>query len=97
MASFLSCVARDPTEVNARYPTWLAVDALTKTFHSLADGARVFLAKLRGNESAARAAFNSARNEVGKMVQTSPIMRLRWWRFGVIDAYLGIRMMRLRR
>jgi serine/threonine protein kinase/tetratricopeptide (TPR) repeat protein len=47
------------------------------------------LAKFRGNESAARAAFNSARNELGQTVQKQPDYALALCALGVIDAVLG--------
>jgi tetratricopeptide (TPR) repeat protein len=47
------------------------------------------LAKFRGNESAARAAFNSARNELGQTVQNQPDYAAALCALGVIDAVLG--------
>ncbi len=47
------------------------------------------LAKFRGNESAALAAFNSARNELGKTVQNQPDYAAALCALGVIDAVLG--------
>ena len=47
------------------------------------------LAKFRGNESAAQAAFNSARNELGQTVQKQPDYAAALCALGVIDAVLG--------
>jgi len=47
------------------------------------------LAKFRGNESAARVAFNSARNELGQTVQNQPDYAAALCALGVIDAMLG--------
>ena len=47
------------------------------------------LAKWRGNESAARAAFNSARNELTQTVQKQPDYAAALCALGVIDAVLG--------
>jgi serine/threonine protein kinase len=47
------------------------------------------LAKFRGNESAAQAAFNSARNELGQTVQNQPDYAAGLCALGVIDAVLG--------
>jgi serine/threonine protein kinase len=47
------------------------------------------LAKFRGNESAARAAFNSARNELGQTVQKQPDYAAALCALGVVDAVLG--------
>jgi tetratricopeptide (TPR) repeat protein len=47
------------------------------------------LAKFRGNESAARAAFNSARNALGQTVQNQPDYAAALCALGVIDAVLG--------
>jgi tetratricopeptide (TPR) repeat protein len=47
------------------------------------------LAKFRGNESAARAAFNSARNALGQTVQNQPNYAAALCALGVIDAVLG--------
>jgi TolB-like protein/Flp pilus assembly protein TadD len=47
------------------------------------------LAKLRGNESSARAAFNSARNELRQTVQNQPDYAAALCALGVIDAVLG--------
>lgn len=47
------------------------------------------LAKFRGNESAARAAFNSARNELAQAVQKQPDYAAALCALGVIDAVLG--------
>jgi TolB-like protein/tRNA A-37 threonylcarbamoyl transferase component Bud32/Flp pilus assembly protein TadD len=47
------------------------------------------LAKWRGNESAAQAAFNSARNELTQTVQKQPDYAAALCALGVIDAVLG--------
>ena len=47
------------------------------------------LAKVRGNESAARAAFISARNELGRTVQNQPDYAAALCALGVVDAVLG--------
>jgi len=47
------------------------------------------LAKWRGNESAALAAFNSARNELSQTVQNQPDYAAALCALGVIDAVLG--------
>jgi serine/threonine protein kinase/tetratricopeptide (TPR) repeat protein len=47
------------------------------------------VAKLRGNESAARAAFNNARNELGQIVLNQPDYAAALCALGVIDAVLG--------
>ncbi len=47
------------------------------------------LAKWRGNESAARAAFNSARSELSQTVQNQPDYAAALCALGVIDAVLG--------
>jgi TolB-like protein len=47
------------------------------------------LAKFRGNDSAARAAFNSARNALGQTVQNQPNYAAALCALGVIDAVLG--------
>src|SRR6201993_1278711 len=47
------------------------------------------LAKLRGNDSAALAAFNSARNELSQKVQNKPDYAAALCALGVIDAVLG--------
>jgi len=47
------------------------------------------LAKLRGNESAAQAAFNRARNELRQTVQKQPNYAAALCALGVIDAVLG--------
>src|SRR5262249_27931370 len=47
------------------------------------------LAKLRGNESAARAAFNNARNELRQTVQNQPDYPAGLCALGVVDAVLG--------
>jgi len=47
------------------------------------------LAKFRGNESAAQAAFNSARRELGQTVQNQPDYAAGLCALGVIDAVLG--------
>ena len=47
------------------------------------------LAKFRGNEPAARAAFNSARNELGQTVQNQPDYAAALCALGVIDAVIG--------
>jgi serine/threonine protein kinase len=47
------------------------------------------LAKFRGNESAAQAAFNSARNELGQTVQNQPDYAAGLCALGVLDAVLG--------
>jgi hypothetical protein len=47
------------------------------------------LAKFRGNESAAQAAFNSARNELSQMVQNQPDYAAALCALGVLDAVLG--------
>jgi TolB-like protein/Flp pilus assembly protein TadD len=50
------------------------------------------LAKWRGNDSAALAAFNSARNEVSQTVQKQPDYAAALCALGVIDAVLGNKM-----
>jgi tetratricopeptide (TPR) repeat protein len=47
------------------------------------------LAKFRGDESAAQAAFNNARNELGQTVQKQPNYAAALCALGVIDAVLG--------
>jgi eukaryotic-like serine/threonine-protein kinase len=47
------------------------------------------LAKFRGNESAAQAAFNSARNELAQTVQNQPDYAAALCALGVVDAVLG--------
>jgi serine/threonine protein kinase len=47
------------------------------------------LAKFRGNESAARAAFNSARNELAQTVYSQPNYAAALCALGVIDAVIG--------
>src|SRR5215475_8009520 len=47
------------------------------------------LAKFRGNDSAARAAFTSARNELGQMVHNQPNHAAALCALGVLDAVLG--------
>jgi serine/threonine protein kinase len=47
------------------------------------------LAKFRGNESAAQAAFSSARNELGQTVQNQPDYAAGLCALGVLDAVLG--------
>ena len=47
------------------------------------------LAKWRGNDSAALAAFNSARNELSQMVQNQPDYAAALCALGVVDAVLG--------
>jgi len=47
------------------------------------------LAKWRGNESAARAAFNSARSELSQTVQNQPDYAAALCALGVVDAVLG--------
>ncbi len=47
------------------------------------------LAKWRGNEPAARAAFNSARNELSQTVQNQPDYAAALCALGVVDAVLG--------
>src|SRR5215471_9291199 len=47
------------------------------------------LAKFRGNDSAARAAFTSARNELGQMVHNQPNYAAALCALGVLDAVLG--------
>jgi serine/threonine-protein kinase len=47
------------------------------------------LAKFRGNEPAARTAFNSARNELAQTVQNQPDYAAALCALGVIDAVLG--------
>jgi TolB-like protein/Flp pilus assembly protein TadD len=47
------------------------------------------LARFRGNESAAQAAFNRARNELGQMVQKQPDYAAALCALGVVDAVLG--------
>ena len=47
------------------------------------------LAKFRGNDSAAQAAFNSARNELAQTVQKQPDYAAALCALGVIDAVLG--------
>ena len=47
------------------------------------------LAKFRGNDSAARAAFNSARNALGQTIQNQPNYAAALCALGVIDAVLG--------
>ena len=49
------------------------------------------LAKFRGDESAARAAFDSARNELAQTVHNQPNFAAALCALGVIDAVLGIR------
>jgi serine/threonine protein kinase/tetratricopeptide (TPR) repeat protein len=47
------------------------------------------LAKFRGNESAAQAAFNKARNELGQTVHNQPDYAAGLCALGVVDALLG--------
>ena len=47
------------------------------------------LAKFRGNDSAARAAFTSARNELGQMAHNQPNYAAALCALGVLDAVLG--------
>src|SRR5262249_1819283 len=47
------------------------------------------LAKFRGNDSAARAAFTSARNELGQMAHNQPNYAAAICALGVLDAVLG--------
>ena len=47
------------------------------------------LAKLRGNESAARESFNGARNELGQTVQNQPDYAAALSALGVVNAVLG--------
>src|SRR5215469_7500035 len=47
------------------------------------------LAKFRGNDSAAQAAFTSARNELGQTVQKQPDYAAALCALGVVDAVLG--------
>jgi tetratricopeptide (TPR) repeat protein len=50
---------------------------------------RGLVARLRGDESAARAAFNSARQELGQTVRNQPNYAAALCALGVVDAVLG--------
>ena len=86
---FLVLRARDPTAVQRALSNMAGCGCFDENIPFPSGWCEGLLAKLRGNESAARAAFNSARNEVGKMVQNQPDYAAALCALGVIDAVLG--------
>ena len=66
-------------------------DAMTrKTFHSLTVGVKGLVARIRGDEPAARDAFTNARNELEQTVASiNPTTHQALCALGVVDAALG--------
>jgi TolB-like protein/tRNA A-37 threonylcarbamoyl transferase component Bud32 len=86
---FLVLRARDPTAVQRALFNTAGCGCFDENIPFPSGWCEGLLAKLRGNESAALAAFNGARNELGRTVQNQPDYAAGLCALGVIDAVLG--------
>src|SRR6266446_29364 len=92
--SFLSCVHAIRQRSNAHYTTWLAVDALTKIFHSLAAGARVSLPSCAAMSQVLEQRSTAREKKLVKLYGVNLITQLHFVRLVSLMPYLGIRRMR---
>jgi TolB-like protein/tRNA A-37 threonylcarbamoyl transferase component Bud32 len=86
---FLVLRARDPTAVQRALFNMSGCGCFDENIPFPSGWCDGLLAKLRGDESAARAAFNSARNELGQTVRNQPDYAPAVCALGVVDAVLG--------
>ena len=86
---FLVLRARDPTAVQRALFNMTDCGCFDENIPFPSGWCEGLLARLRGNESAAQASFNSARNELGQTVQKQPDYAAALCALGVIDAVLG--------
>jgi TolB-like protein/tRNA A-37 threonylcarbamoyl transferase component Bud32/Flp pilus assembly protein TadD len=86
---FLVLRARDPTAVQRALFNTSGCGCFDENIPFPSGWCEGLLARLRGNESAAQASFNSARNELGQTVQKQPDYAAALCALGVIDAVLG--------
>src|SRR5262249_20305238 len=86
---FLILRPRDPTAVQRALFNMAGCGCFDENIPFPSSCCEGLLAKLRGNESAARAAFNNARNELRQTVQNQPDYPAGLCALGVVDAVLG--------
>ena len=86
---FLVLRARDPTAVQRALFNTAGCGCFDENIPFPSSWCEGLLAKLRGDESAAQMAFNSARNELGETVQNQPDYAAALCALGVVDAVLG--------
>jgi tetratricopeptide (TPR) repeat protein len=86
---FLVLRARDPIAIQRALFNTASCGCFDENIPFPSSWCEGLLAKLRGNESATRESFNSARNELGQTVQKQPDYAPAVCALGVIDAVLG--------
>ena len=86
---FLVLRARDPIAIQRALFNTASCGCFDENIPFPSSWCEGLLAKLRGNESAARESFNGARNELAQTVQKQPDYAAALCALGVIDAVLG--------
>src|SRR5881396_719220 len=86
---FLVLRARDPTAVQRALSNMAGCGCFDENIPFPSGWCEGLLARLRGDESAARVAFNSARKELNQTVRNQPDYAAALCALGVIDAVLG--------